>query len=301
MPVTLITQTKSASPIAVIVLLAAWVGSPLAFGLGIVVNEFFATSTNVDPASQMAPDEFIEFLITAPTSAADLAGLTFGDTHHNTQRINSAYSFHLPTLESVLASTGLSNFVPGTLIVVKGVGLGPQELSYNPLSASATDHTAWSIQLVANQGFSLATSYPGSGPLDLSTSKGEVVWIAQGTPADNRDTSGFIDALGAETNNGRIANDVIAMFGSAAIVNGNAADGTTSVTRGDASSGAEAGFSVPSLGEPDLDPSGSGSSITDLRIQSVPEPSRALLLGLGLLLALLRRQRPQHPLTSRTA
>jgi hypothetical protein len=277
-------------------LLAVWLGNPVAFALGIVVNEFFATNTAVDSATQMAPDEFIEFLITAPTTAAELASLTFGDTHHNTQRINSAYGFHLPTLESILASAGLTSFLPGSLIVVKGIGLGPQDLSYNPLSASANDDAAWSIQLVAGQGFSQQATYAGGSALDLSTSQGDVVWIAQGTPTNNRDTSGFIDALGVETNNGRIANDVEALFGSSAILNATLGDGVAAVTRGDDLLGTAAGFAVPTLGEPEPTPAGS-SSITELRIQSVPEPSRVLLFGLGLVLTALRRRRPKTQTT----
>ncbi len=300
MHVPLLSPCKPFSRLVAVGLLVVWLGSPVAFALGIVVNEFFATNTAVDSTTQMAPDEFIEFLITAPTTAAELASLTFGDTHHNTQRINAAYGFHLPTLESILASAGLTRFLPGSLIVVKGIGLGPQELSYNPMSASASDHAAWSFQLVAGQGFSQLASYPGSGPLDLSTSQGDVVWIAQGTPTNNRDTSGFIDALGVETDNGRIASDVEALFGSSALVNATLGDGVASVTRGDDLLGTAAGFAVPTLGEPEPPPAGT-SSITELRVQSVPEPSRVLLIGLGLLSTALRRRRPKThtPLVTR--
>lgn len=291
------TQFSLPTRFTAMALLAVWLGSSMAHGLGIVVNEFFATSTPVDVASQMAPGEFIEFLITAPTTASELAGLTFGDTHHNTQRINSAYSFHLPTLDSILASAGLTSFAPGTLIVVKGVGLGPQDLTYNPLSTNAQDHAAWSVQLVANQGFSVAATYPGSGALDLSTSQGDVVWIAQGTPSNNRDTNGFIDALGVTTSNGRIADDVVALFGSGSVVNANANNGTVSVTRTDGSTGTSAGFSVPSLGQPDENSTSTSTLIADLRLQTVPEPSRTLLVGLSLILAILRRKRPAQQST----
>lgn len=73
----------------------------------------------------MASDEFIEFLITTPTTASELASLTFGDTNNATSRISSAFAFNLSTLNGVLSSAGLTEFQPGSLIVVKGAGLGP--------------------------------------------------------------------------------------------------------------------------------------------------------------------------------
>ena len=109
------------------------------------------------------------------------------------------------------------------------------------------------------------------------------------------DTSGFIHAIGYDNNPGTIANAVIAKFGSENIL-------STTVPTGRSIS--NVGSTSESLVVSTTGTMGAANSvanatwITGLQNQSVamglvPEPSRAVLLGLGLGLIACRRQRHQ--------
>lgn len=285
---------SSRATLATFAVIGVWACSSLVHGIGIVINEFHATNTAIPNGSVMAADEFIEFLITAPTTASELASLTFGDTNNATSRITSAFAFNLSTLDGVLTSAGLTEFQAGTLIVVKGTGLGAQDLSYNPLSATISDQDAWAIELVVNQGFSRVATYPQGGPMNLSTNQGDVVWLAQGTPSSNTNTSGFIDALGIETNPGGIADDAVSIFGSTSILNSSAANGSSAVGR--SSTGGAPTLAVSSRGAAGTNT----DAISALRLESldlagVPEPTRFTLLAIAAASLLLRRKRQTSP------
>lgn len=259
----------------------------------IVVNEWFATDSRIQRGEIMAGDEFIEFLITAPVSSTELANMTFGDTHHNTQQLNAVFAFDFTTLDAVLVDAGLDAFLPGTLIVAKGFELGPQDLFYNPLASNVGDHSAWTIELTAGIGFGLVPSFSGQSALDLSADRGDIVWIAEGIPADQRDTSGFIDALGVETNFGRIANSVVSEFGGGAILQDSTPNGSASVVRADLTSSEPPSFDIPTMGGPTEGGVGAAGSIMELRMNAVPEPSRAVLALMGILGTTLRRSRKE--------
>jgi hypothetical protein len=279
------------STLTSVAVIVAWAVSPSAHGIGIVINEFRATNTAIPTGSVMATNEFIEFLITAPTTANELASLTFGDTNNATSRISSAFAFDLSTLDGVLNSAGLTEFQVGTLIVVKGTGLGAQNLSYNPLSATISDQDAWAIELVVNQGFSRVATYPQGGPMNLNTNQGDVVWIAQGTPNRATTTSGFIDALGIETTMGRIANDAVNIFGTSAILNTSVPNNGSNAVSRSFSGGA------PILAAPSRGTAGTNAAeinalrLDTLSLAGIPEPTRASLLAFALLSVALRRRR----------
>lgn len=273
-----------------VAVIAAWAVSPTAHGIGIVINEFYATNTAIPTGNVMATNEFIEFLITAPTTANELASLTFGDTNNATSRLSSAFAFDLSTLDGVLNSAGLTEFQVGTLIVVKGTGLGAQNLSYNPLSATISDQDAWAIELVVNQGFSRVATYPQGGPMNLNTTQGDVVWLAQGTPSRATTTSGFVDALGIETTMGRIANDAVNIFGTSAILNTSVANGSNAVNR--SFTGGAPTLAAASRGTVGANANQINALRLDtLSIAGIPEPTRASLFAIALLSVALRRRR----------
>jgi hypothetical protein len=273
-----------------VAMIGVWAVSPTAHGIGIVINEFYATNTAIPNGSVMATNEFIEFLITAPTTASELASLTFGDTNNTTSRLSSAFAFNLSTLDGVLSSAGLTEFQVGTLIVVKGTGLGAQNLSYNPLSATISDQDAWAIELVVNQGFSQVATYPQGGPMNLNTNQGDVVWLAQGTPSGGTTTSGFVDALGIETNLGRIANDAVNIFGTSAILNTSVANGSNAVNRSFTGG-------APTLAAASRGTAGANANeinalrLDTLSLAGIPEPTRASLFAIALLSIAFRRRR----------
>lgn len=254
-----------------------------------MVNEYWNSNGGPSRGSKMARNEFIEFVIVEATSAAELAAMTFGDTNNGTSKLNSVFTFDLATLDSALAGASLTQFLPGTIIVVKGTGLGAQDLGYDPFSNT---NDGWKIELVAGQG---ALDHPetvidGNFSID---STGDVVWISSGNPpANDTDTSGFIHAIGHDTNPGLIATTVAAAFGAENIVQsslgtnrgfsnvGGATEvlaSSTSTTMGVANSGANAAW------------------ITTNRLLAVPEPQRVGLMALGVLGALIRRKRNFHP------
>jgi hypothetical protein len=107
-----------------ICLLAVLGVSRSAFAVGIMVNEYLNASTGgSEPGpllNKMAADEYIEFVITEDTSASTLASLTFGSTQAATSALKGVFGFDLTTLNSVLSAAGQTNFLAGTIIVVKG-------------------------------------------------------------------------------------------------------------------------------------------------------------------------------------
>lgn len=260
-----------------------------------MINEFYNGSGAVAPGTKMARDEYIEFVIVAPTTSSQLAAMTFGDSNDATSQLQGVFQFDKATLDQALASAGLGAFVPGTLITVKGANLGGQNLTYNPLANNLGNSDAWSIELVAGQGAKDAPETKINGNITFGNN-GEVVWIsASNPPANNTDTSGFIHAIGYDNNPGTIANAVIAKFGSENIL-------STTVPTGRSISnvsGTSESLVVGTTGTMGAANSVANATwITGLQNQSVamglvPEPSRALLLSLGFGLLTCRRQRRQ--------
>ncbi len=266
---------------------------PLAgWGVDIRVNEFYNGTGLVTLGTKMASDEYIEFVIVDKATAADLAALTFGDTNDTTSKLGGVFQFDKATLEAALAGSGVDAFQAGTIIVVKGAGLGVQNLSYNPLSNNLSNSDAWSIELVAGQGAKDSSETKINGNLSLGSS-GDVVWVASGTPKNNSDTSGFIHAIGYDTAPGKIAKDVIADFGKENILGSslglgqsisNVGSGTESLvagnkgTMGTSNGGANDTWLVSGLR-------------TTAALGLAPEPGRVALLGLGATMLLMRRRR----------
>lgn len=130
--------------------------------------------------------------------------------------------------------------------------------------------------------------------MNLNTSQGDVVWIAQGTPSSSTSTSGFIDALGVENNRGRIANDAVNIFGSSAIRSTLVPNGNNAVSR--SYTGGALTIAAPSRGT-----AGSNSGQIDairldtLNLAGIPEPTRASLFAIALLSLAFRRRRSAPP------
>ena len=236
-----------------------------------MVNEYYNGSGSVGPGTKMVRDEFIEFVITETTTAASLATLTFGDSNDATSQLGGVFHFDQTTLQTALDNVRLSAFLPGTLLVVKGIDLGPQSLAYAPLNGS------WDIELVAGQG---ALDHPETkinGNISIGN-KGETVWISSTTPVRNSDTSGFIHAIGHTTAPGLIASNVATVFGSENILPSTVNTGTSVANMGSTTESLTATTNA-TMG------AGNGGKnsawIEGLRsfgILSAPEPSRGMLL-----------------------
>lgn len=258
--------------------------------VGIMVNEYRVV--NGGPVNnRMANTEFIEFMLTTDATAAELAGLTFGTTTHQTNTIISVFEFDQTTLNNVLASSGRTTFAAGTMIVVKGNGLGAQNLTYDPNAGNLSNADAWSIELVAGQGAKDHRENVINGNLDMDR-RGTVVWVStDDPPSNNIDTSGFIAAVGHDDNPGTIANAVIAQFGSSNILNTTFTAGSRSVSN--TGTGSSVALSASTTGT-----MGQANNATQqtwiensLRAAAVPEPSRALLSLVAILLTTVRRRR----------
>ncbi len=261
---------------------------------GVVVNEYHNGSGTVTSSPSMVSDEFIEFAITERMSAAALAALSFGDSNQSTNTLQSSFQFDLNTLNSVLSSAGLSEFLPGTLIVVMGSGFGSQDLAYNPLATNTLSDSAWNLQLVVGQGVVDHPTAPVNSDINISDS-GDLVWISTSNPvANNHDTTGFLSALGHTSGNpGHIADDVVAMFGAGSMLQSAVAAGSNVANAGDMTTVVATSTTVSTLGAAN---GGSNSdAILALRnsnfIPAIPEPSRALLMVFGLAFVVLRRTR----------
>ena len=253
----------------------------------IVVNEYGSGIFAAD-ATHMATTDYIEFAITQNVTSATLAAMSFGDSNANTSQIQGIFKFDKTTLDGILTSAGRSDFLAGTIIVVKGDQLGAQNLTYNPLSSNTTNADAWSIELVAGQG---ARNVNG---LDISFSNnGDVAWIANGTPTSLTDTSGFVSAIGNRNGaNGAIGNAVISKFGASSMFNGNLNFGNTLANTGSTTSPSLTVVSgTGTMGA--TNSTTNSTSITALRTNAflAPEPSRFLLLAAGLVSILFRRRR----------
>jgi hypothetical protein len=262
----------------------------------IVVNEYFNSNTTATGGTKFNRREYIEFAITQPMSAAELAALTFGDSNSSTTTLQGVFKFDEATLTNVLLGANLTEFLTGTLIVVKGNNLGAQNLTYNPLSTNLANHDAWSLELLPGQGARDHSENLINSDINISNSR-DVVWISTDNPPSNSsDTSGFIDAMGHGTGQGVIGQNVIAEFGANHILNSalnsnravsNIGDATVvlaqsnNATRATPNAGANAAWIA---------------SMRSSNFALVPEPGRSTLLFLGLSLLLLNRRR-RNPLT----
>lgn len=249
----------------------------------IMVNEYKNSNSNTLGA-KMVNDEYVEFVLTQDMTVAQLAALTFGDSNDTTSTIQGVFQFDSATLTSALTPSGLSAFKAGTIIVVKGTALGSQDLAYNPL-ANPFDDNNWNIELVAGLGAKDHSETLINGDINIAGG-GDVVWIASGVPSSNTDTSGFISAIGHDNNPGTIANAVISKFGAGSILNStigapktvyNTANAVVSLTNS----------TTGSMGIAN----GGTNTVWINTIRGIPEPSRAMLLFIGLGSLVLRRTR----------
>lgn len=259
----------------------------------VMVNEFYNGSGTVAAGTKMTRDEYIEFVITAPTTAAELAQLTFGDSNDATTQLQGVFKFDEATLQSALSSSGLSAFQAGTIIVVKGAGLGSENLTYNPSALNLTDADAWSIELVAGQGARDHSETRINGNITIGNN-GDVVWIStDNPPANNSDTSDFIHAIGYDNNPGRVATNVANAFGAENILNTTVATGRALVNNGDA---------TESLATTTTTSMGTANSVanslwivgglrTTAALGLVPEPGRVTLMMVAAAMFILRRSR----------
>lgn len=255
-----------------------------------MVNEY-RVATGGPVTNRMANTEFIEFMLTTDATAADLAALTFGTTTHQTNTLISVFEFDQTTLDNVLTSAGRTTFAAGTMIVVKGTGLGAQNLTYDPNSTNISNADAWSIELVAGQG---ATDHPENvinGDLDMDR-RGTVVWVStDDPPSNNIDTSGFIAAVGHDDNPGTIADAIIAQFGASNILNTAFGAGARSVVNTGTGGAVTLGSTTTATMGQANDATQQAWIENSLRAAAVPEPSRALLSLVTLLMMTVRRRR----------
>lgn len=254
-------------------------------GVSVMINEYGNGNGTVAPGTKMSRNEFIEFVIVEKTSAAALSAMTFGDSNDATSMLQGVFSFDQATLDSVLSSASLSEFLPGTIIVVKGAALGSQELGYNPFENTAD---AWKIELVAGQGARDHSETRINGNITIGNA-GDVVWIsASNPPSRNTDTSGFVHAIGHDNNPGLIANNVAAAFGAENILRSTATSGVSIANMGNSTESLVA-TTASTMGTTN---GGANSTWLDaVRAAAIPEPQRALLVGAGILFGCLRRSR----------
>ncbi len=186
--------------------------------------------------------------------------------------------FDQATLDQALINAGLSAFLPGTLIVVKGVNLGAQSLACDPLNGG------WSFELVAGQGARDHSETLVNGNLNIGNN-GDVVWISSSNPpARHSDTSGFIHANATTVAAAFCSENILA----ATITKGHSIANIGNTTESLAST------TIATMG---LANGGTNSTwITGLRssppeINAVPEPSRTLMTMAGLMALQSQRSR----------
>lgn len=250
-----------------------------------MVNEYYNGSAAVGVGTKMARDEYIEFVIVEKTSSANLAALTFGDSNDATSLLQGVFKFDQATLDQALANAGIQQFLPGTILVVKGADLGAQELGYAPETGG------WTIELTAGQGAVDHSERLINGNITIGNN-GDVVWISSSNPPTrNSDTSGLIHAIGHDNAPGQIATTVSSVFGAENILN-------TTITTGRSVS--NAGNTTESLvltvgGTRGVANGGANTTwINGLRGASfnvVPEPSRTMLILLSLVVMNFQRRR----------
>lgn len=260
-----------------------------ASAVGIMVNEYFNANDGGTITNKMAADEFIEFVITENTAASTLAGLTFGSTNKDTSALQGVFSFDLTTLNTVLTNAGQSQFLAGTIIVVKGANLGAQNLSYTPTVANATNHDAWSIELVAGSGALDNAETTVDGNLSVDNAGG-VIWISSTVPTSTTDTSGFIAAIGHDQSPGAIASVVSGKTaGSYGILSNNIGTGKAVYNTATGIVSLTDTSTTGTLATPN---GGANTTWIVETLRGAPEPSRTLLCFAGLLMALFNRRRP---------
>lgn len=252
--------------------------------MSVMINEYSNGNGTVAAGTKMSRNEYIEFVIVEKTSSAALASMTFGDANDATSLLQGVFTFDKATLDTALSGASLTEFLPGTIIVVKGAGLGAQDLSYNPFDN--TD-AGWNIELVAGQGAKDAPETLINGNISIGNN-GDVVWIASGTPTRNSDTSKFIHAIGHDNNPGLIANNVAAAFGSENILTSTVATGRVVANMGTTTESLVAS-ATETMGVANGGANSTWLSAT--RIAAIPEPQRGLLILLGVSFTVLRRQR----------
>lgn len=256
---------------------------------GIMVNEYRNGSGSTGPGTKMAREEYIEFVITEKTTSASLATLTFGDSNDVTSMLQGVFSFDQTALDQALDNAQLTEFLPGTLLVVKGINLGTQNLGYDPLNGS------WSIELVAGQGARDHSESLINGSISIGNN-GDVVWVSTSAPPTrNSDTSGIVHAIGHDNAPGLIANTVAAAFGAENVLNTTIATGRSIANVGDTNESLQ----VTTTGTMGQANGGTNSTwIAGLRgdgLVAAPEPGRTTLLALGITLLIFQRHREGGP------
>jgi hypothetical protein len=285
----------SFSQSVVSILAASSLAAGSASAVTLMVNEYSNHPAPPNPVTKFTSNEYIEFVVGENSTAAQLAALTFGDTNNATSQIRSVFRFDQATLDQALANAGITEFLAGTVIVVKGPGLGSQDLNYNPLTTNTGNADAWNIELVAGLGFYDHSETLINGSYSIENT-GDVVWVSTSfPPTSNTDVSGFISALGHDPAPGAIANAVTSQFGSGVIWNGNLT-GTNSVISNTGGPGTPVasggGASTASRGTTNGGMNDIWvTSLREYNFVTVPEPSRVMLMLAGAIALVLRRRR----------
>ena len=270
-----------------------WLSSP-SQGAVLYVNEYSNVSSGLS-LSKMSAGEYVEFVVGERATASQLAALTFGDTNDATSMLRSVFRFDEATLVQALGGGGQTEFLPGTIIVVKGALLGAQDLSYSPTQFNTGNTDAWKIELVAGQGARDHSETLINGTLAVGNS-GDVLWVSSSNPpTNNTDTSGLIHAIGHSTSPGTIAQAVNTTLGSGLIWTGGNLNNGRSLANVGTADAPQVASTTGSRGA--ANSAANGAWLTTLRddsfIVTVPEPSRVLLLAVGGWALILRRERPR--------
>lgn len=272
--------------VTLLAFLALWLPLPLR-SASIMVNEYYNGSSTVGPATKMIRDEYLEFVIIESMSSASLAALTFGDSNDATSMLQGVFRFDQTTLDQALSNASLGQFLPGTIIVVKGISLGAQSLAYDPANGG------WTLELVAGQGARDHSETLINSNINVGNN-GDVVWVSSSNPPmRNSDTSGFIHAIGHDNAPGLIATKVAAAFGSENVLASTIATGTSVSNMGGTTE------SLVSTSSTTMGQANGGLNslwISGLRGETIgataaPEPGRAMLLLAGLVAVQTRRVR----------
>ncbi|MBL9114766.1 MAG: hypothetical protein JNJ83_07130 [Verrucomicrobiaceae bacterium] len=264
----------------------------------LMVNEYRNAAGAQTLGTKMASDEYIEFVVGEAATAEQLAALTFGDMNDGTSMIRSVFQFDLATLQQVLTDAGRTEFLPGTVIVVKGAGLGAQELGYQPDEGNTGNSDAWSIQLVAGQGAKDHSETLINGTLSVGNG-GEMIWVSSSAPpANNTDISGFESVLGHGNNQGVLGTALTNQFGAGVVWNGTITSGQSLSNVGTAGAPVLAVSTTGTMGA--ANSAANQNWLSNIRtasfIVTAPEPSRGLLLLVSSVGTwwMRTRRRPSH-------